>query len=136
MDVRGPFPISGSKQVATSPPLVAATKAALAGAQSMSAWFVGDAGLGFASRTYSPDEFAAAAVLASRELNLPIVDRARLRTLRQWWVTCAEEGWIEYHNIDDAFIALARLTSDSPAGTAERLGLLRKYLQYPPAKAG
>lgn len=136
MDVRGPFPFGSPEQVVVSPMLAAATKAALSGARTMTAWLAGDAGLGFATRTCTPEELAAAAVQASRELNLPIVDRARLRVLRQWWVTCAEEGWFEFHRIDDAFVALARLTSDSPAAAAELLALIRSRLQYPPAKAG
>lgn len=86
----------------------------------------------------SPRQLGAAASEAVRIGRRPLVDAATLRSIRQWWVRCAEEGWYDYHRIDDALVELARASDAEPtrAEVGGLLSLLRSELNMQRRRAG
>lgn len=60
-----------------------------------------------AGRLLLPSVFAHAAAEALRSAQTSPLDPRTLRSIRHWFVRCAEEGWLKFHHIDDALAALA-----------------------------
>lgn len=128
----GPFPFSSTLSPDVAASLLSLTRDALA-----------------AHRPPQPHDLDAFAALlnaaplrpidlarAAADSRLASLDADALRSLRQWWVRCAEEGWCEYYQIDDAFTCLAALLSDSPPHATDTLALIRAALAPARAKAG
>jgi hypothetical protein len=88
---------------------------------------------------YTPAQAAQAAstALLFGACTAPDVDgwaeRRWLMPLRQWWVRCAEEGWMSYNDVDACLVELSRkivhpdMIVDTMLDSADRSGLAREH---------